>query len=106
MKKYTTVLALAILTFVIVSVGFAATSNMANINGQININTATKDELMVLPYVNDEIAQNIIDVRSSNGPFNSLDDLLKVQGVDERLLNDVGSYLKVGGATTIRRDVK
>ena len=106
MKKYTTLLVAVLLAFVIASVSYAETLNMAKISGQININTATKQELMVLPYFDSATAQAIIDVRNANGPFSSLHDLLKVKGVDKSVLSDVRPYLELHGSTTIRENVK
>jgi DNA uptake protein ComE-like DNA-binding protein len=104
MKKYITSFSLAFLVFAMMGVSHAVTLNMVNLNGQINVNTATKDELVMVPYISDSVAQNIINTRNANGPFKSLGELLIVKGVDRRLLDRVGLYLKTDGVTTIRLD--
>jgi competence ComEA-like helix-hairpin-helix protein len=104
MKKYITSLALAFLVFSMMGVSHAVTLNMSNLNGQINVNTATKEELVMVPFITDTVAQNIINSRNSHGPFKSLHDLLIVKGVDKKLLDEVGLYLKTDGVTTIRLD--
>ena len=47
----------------------------------ININTAGAPELELLPGIGPSLAKEIIDHRSANGLFNTLDDLLAVSGI-------------------------
>ena len=106
MKKFTTVIVAVLLAFVFASVSYAETLNMAKISGHVNVNTATKQELMVLPYIDSDTAQAIINVRNANGPFVSLHDLLEVKGVDKSMLSSIRPYLTLKGDNTIRENVK
>lgn len=56
---------------------------------KININTATKEELMTLPGVGESKANAIISFRQENGRFNSIEDLMKITGIKEGLFNKV-----------------
>jgi competence protein ComEA len=47
----------------------------------VDVNTATVDELEVLPGVGPTTAASIVDHRERNGPFASLDELLNVSGI-------------------------
>ena len=47
----------------------------------VNINTATKEELTSIKGVGEKRAQEIIDYRTKNGPFKTVDDLEKIPGV-------------------------
>ena len=60
--------------------------------GLVNINTANAAQLTQLPGVGPAIAQKIIDYRTANGPFTSLDDLTKVPGIGAAKLAQIKSH--------------
>jgi competence protein ComEA len=50
----------------------------------VNINTATVDELDSVKGIGPGKAKAIVDYRSKNGPFKSVDDLKEVKGFGEK----------------------
>lgn len=60
--------------------------------GLVNINTANATQLTQLPGVGPAIAQKIIDYRTANGPFTSVDDLTKVPGIGAAKLAQIKSH--------------
>ncbi len=48
---------------------------------KININTASEEELMQLKGIGQKKAEVIVEFRENNGPFQLLEDLLKVPGI-------------------------
>jgi competence protein ComEA len=67
--------------------GQAAQSDESRV--RININTATAQELEALPGVGEVIATRIVAYREQNGPFRSADDLIHVEGISDRAIDNI-----------------
>lgn len=52
----------------------------------INVNTATVQELTILPGVGQTRAQAILEYRAEHGPFASLDDMTQINGISARMV--------------------
>lgn len=63
--------------------------------GLVNINTASATELEALPGVGEVIAQRIVDYRTQNGPFASVDELLDVSGIGPITLEEMRELVTV-----------
>jgi competence protein ComEA len=63
----------------------------------VNLNTATKDELVALPGIGPAKAQAIVDYRNQHGPFRSVDDVRKVKGIGEKLFLQIRPELTLTG---------
>lgn len=59
------------------------------IHGIININTATAQELDVLPGIGPAIANRIKAYRDQNGPFKNKADIILVKGIGEKLYDRI-----------------
>ncbi|MGV0168657.1 helix-hairpin-helix domain-containing protein [Furfurilactobacillus sp. WILCCON 0119] len=59
----------------------------------LNLNRATKDQLMGLTGVGEKKAQKIIDYRTAHGEFKTLDDLTKVPGFGAKTVQTLKSHL-------------
>lgn len=71
-----------------------------NVQGRVvNVNTASVFELMALHGLNQELAANIVGYREKKGPFNTLEDLLKVKGMNQWRLGALRSHLVVEDST-------
>lgn len=63
----------------------------------ININTATLEQLDLLPGIGPVTAQAIIDYRTEFGPFETPEDLLNVKGIGEKKLAAILEFITTGG---------
>lgn len=61
----------------------------------VNINTATKEELMTLPGVGESTAIKIIDYRKSNGKFQKIEDIKNVPGIGDSKFQNMKEKLSV-----------
>lgn len=63
----------------------------------ISINLAGKEELMVLPGIGDVLAQRILEYREENGFFSAPEELLNVEGIGKKRLEEILDFITIGG---------
>ena len=71
----------------------------------INLNTATKEELMSLDGIGSAKADAIIEYRKAN-KFNSIDDLKNVNGIGEKTFDNLKDEISTTGKTEISEKAK
>ena len=71
------------------------TDNAQNNDGKININTASKDQLMLLSGIGETYAQRIIDYRTENGNFKEIEEIMNVSGIGEKKFEKIKDRIKV-----------
>ena len=62
---------------------------------RVNINTASASELDALPGIGPVLAQRIIDRRTEQGPFTSVEELLEVDGIGQATLDGLREFITV-----------
>jgi len=67
----------------------------------VNINSASQAELETIKGIGPVKAKAIIDYRTKNGAFKSVDDLDNVKGIGKKSLDKFRSEVSVSGATTV-----
>ena len=72
----------------------------------VNINSATKEQLETLDGIGPVKAQAIIDYRKKNGPFKTLEDLKKVDGIGDATFDKVRKDIMLTGTTKVDSPAK
>ena len=62
---------------------------------KLNINTATKEELRVHPYIKWNLANAIVEYRNQHGSYKNLEELKNIVLVDEMNFNKIAPYLSL-----------
>jgi len=76
--------------------GSAAGAAGTGASGKVNINTATAEQLDALPGIGPATATKIIGDRTSNGPFSSVDDLMRVPGIGPAKFDALKDLISAG----------
>lgn len=63
----------------------------------ININTADAQTLDLLPGIGPSYAQRIIDYRTANGAFGTVEEIMNVSGIGEKTFAKMKDLITVGG---------
>jgi competence protein ComEA len=75
-------------------------------SGTINVNSASAEQIALLPRVGLKLAERVVEYRKTNGPFKKVEDLMEVKGVGEKLFVVLRPHLTVSGNTTLTQKIK
>lgn len=74
--------------------------------GTVNVNTATAEQLSLLPRVGPSLAAKILDYREENGQFKQVEDLLLVSGIGDKMFGLIEPFVRTSGETTLKTKIK
>ncbi len=69
----------------------------------VNINTASAEEIASIPGLGEKKSQAIVRFREKHGSFGRIEDLKRVIGIGDKLLEKIKPYVIVRGETTLRQ---
>ena len=78
--------------------GSQATDNTdisSNVSGLVNINQADQNQLESIAGIGPSMAKRIIEYRSSNGYFGSIDELMNVKGIGTKKFDKIKAYVTI-----------
>lgn len=67
--------------------------------GVVNVNTASLEELQLLPGIGEARARAILDARERKGGFQSVDELVEVKGIGQAALERLRPFVTIKGKT-------
>ena len=65
------------------------------LDDRININTATKHQLMTLPGIGNAKADAILTYRTKQGAFDKIEDLMKIPGIKEGVFEQIKEQIRI-----------
>ena len=63
----------------------------------ILLNQADKETIMALPGIGEVLAERIVAYRQENGAFSSPEELLNVEGIGKKRLEEILDFISIGG---------
>ena len=72
-----------------------------DVAGKLNLNTATEEQLMMLPTIGPSKAERIVAWRKKNGGFKRTADLRRVKGFGYKTFKRLEPFLEVRGDSTL-----
>ena len=74
------------------AISYVSDSN-TEIDGKININYADETELVKLSGIGEALSKRIIRYREENGPFETIEEIMKVSGISEKRFEDIKEFI-------------
>ncbi len=71
------------------------TETQPALSARIDLNSATVDELAMLPGIGPVKARQITDYREEHGDFTSIDELLNIKGFGRKTIDEIAGMLQV-----------
>lgn len=84
------------------ALGVGSVAGAAGLSGKVNVNTASQQELAMLPGIGEARARAVIDERKARGGFKSVDELLEVKGIGQAGLEKLRPHVTLQGKTTAK----
>ena len=96
---------MAALLVLLAAAAVAVAAEGGSSKGVVNINTASTEQLQLLPRVGPALAERIIEFREANGPFQRVEELVAVRGIGEKSLEKLRPYVVTKGDTTLKEKI-
>jgi competence protein ComEA len=83
----------------------AAGRGRRDVEGVVNLNSATADQLRLLPGVGPAKVRNIVAYRQAH-PFRTVEELVRIKGIGRKMVRRLRLHLTVSGPTTAQQVVR
>ena len=82
-----------------------ARAQKATLEGAVNINTASIEELRLLPGIGPARIRNILAYRHKH-PFRTVEELARIKGIGRKMVRHLRVHLAVNGPTTAQKIIR
>jgi competence protein ComEA len=96
---------LLLLLFVFASLGTVARADKSQLEGVVNLNTASPEELSLIPGIGPARVRNILAYRHLH-PFRTIDELARIKGIGRKTVRRWRQHLAVSGPSTAQKVVR
>lgn len=76
---------------------FASFALISNVFAVVDLNSATQQQLEAVKGIGPTKAKAIVEYRSKNGAFKTVEDIMKVPGIKQGVYNKIKPEVSVGG---------
>jgi competence protein ComEA len=83
----------------------AAATTKRQLEGVVNINTASPDELQLLSGIGPAKVRNIVAYRTKH-PFRTVEELVRIKGIGRKMFRRLRLHLAVSGPTTAQQVIR
>lgn len=70
-------------------------NDASSVLDKVNINTASREELMTLSGIGESKAAQIVSYREANGRFQKIEDIMNISGIKEGVFSKIEDYITV-----------
>jgi competence ComEA-like helix-hairpin-helix protein len=98
---HTLVVFVVVVVFAVVLMPALARAEGKDLDGVVNLNTATADLLQLLPGIGPAKVRSIYWYRQRH-PFRTIDELVRIKGIGRKMVRHLRSHLAVSGPSTAR----
>ena len=90
---------------ILLSVGTATAASKRQLEGVVNVNTASADQLQLLSGIGPAKVRNIVAYRAKH-PFRTIEELVRIKGIGRKLFRRLRLHLAISGPTTAQQVIR
>src|SRR3954469_17173535 len=94
-----------LLVAILVLLARPAAAARKQLEGVVNVNTASPDELRLLPGIGPAKVRNIVAYRTKHA-FRTVEELVRIKGIGRKMFRRLRLHLAVSGPTTAQRVIR
>jgi len=90
---------------ILLSVGTATAASKRQLEGVVNVNAASADQLQLLSGIGPAKVRNIVAYRTKH-PFRTVEELVRIKGIGRKMFRRLRLHLAISGPTTAQQVIR